>query len=257
MAASAEATSGRLGDYRDRIARLSDKLCVLHEGLDQDRNTRFEYLQGKMRQLDERVTASQDATAKKFSVLKEQLVAFQHDLDGERVNREHLAQEKHEEIAGVEASLQANLTAEQEARRETEARILHVFESKTNSLKEELNKSGRLRMDNEANLRRYLEVDIPKLYESLKEEVAGREAMEQRMLRRALDEVAQLQGAILAEKRAREDTEEALLQMMEDVVAKVQSEIANERRERERTEEMLLNLLHETCNKLHMASQSL
>merc|ERR1711972_18576 len=100
------------------------------------------------------------------------------------------------------------------------------FESKTNSIREEMQTSGRLRMDSEANLRRYLEVDIPKLYESLKEEVSNREAMEQRMLRKAMEEVAQLQGAVLAEKKAREDTEEAMLRMMEDVVLKMQGEIA-------------------------------
>lgn len=254
---SSESSLSRPGDYRDRISRLSDKLCVLHEGLDQDRNTRFEHLQGKMRQLDERVSASQDTTNRKFSLMKEQLCVFQKDLDVERLNRENLAQEKHEEITQVDENLQATLQAEQEARRQTEARILHVFDSKTHALKDEVIKSGQLRMDNEASLRRYLEVDIPKLYESLKEEVDNREAMEQRMLKKAMDEVTQLQGAILAEKKAREDTEEAMLRMLEDVVMKMQAEIANERRERERTEEMLLNLLNETCHKLHVASQSI
>jgi len=78
--APTDTLTARVGDYRDRIARLSDKLCVLHEGLDHDRNTRFEYLQGKMRQLDERLTASQDSGAKKISVLKQQLIAVHHDL---------------------------------------------------------------------------------------------------------------------------------------------------------------------------------
>lgn len=246
-----------MGSHRDRIARLSDKLCVLHEGLDEDRNTRFEHLQGKMRHLDERLSASQDAATKKTAVIKDQLICFQKDIDVEKEAREQLAEAKEKDIVRVDTAMQEKLQAEQAALRETEQRILRVFESKTDALKEEICKSGRVRVDNEGNLRRYLEVDIPKLYESLKEEVHNREAMEQRMLQKAMDEVTQLQSAILAEKKAREDTEEAMLRMMEDVVAKMQSEIATERQERERTEEMLLNLLHDTCHKLQVASQSL
>ncbi|CAK0904871.1 unnamed protein product [Prorocentrum cordatum] len=277
LAHMADADGAQEGaDYRERIARLSDKLCVLHAGLDQDRNTRFEHLQGKMRQLDEKVCASQDSTGKKFSVLKGQLLAFQSDLDEERSCRERLAQDKQEEIARVDEALQgelaareASLAAEQEARRESEARVLQTFEAKTRGIREEMQANGRLRMDlwggkgavvqgdNEANLRRYLEVDIPKLYESLKEEVGSREAMEQRMLRKAMEEVTQLQGAVLAEKKEREDTEEAMLRMMEEVVAKMQGEIAAERRERERTEERLQSLLSDTCEKLQSASHSL
>eukprot|EP00411_Alexandrium_monilatum_P051800 CAMPEP_0175429572 /NCGR_PEP_ID=MMETSP0095-20121207/51424_1 /TAXON_ID=311494 /ORGANISM="Alexandrium monilatum, Strain CCMP3105" /LENGTH=385 /DNA_ID=CAMNT_0016729019 /DNA_START=53 /DNA_END=1208 /DNA_ORIENTATION=- len=255
MASPPASGSPRLEDYRDRTARLSDKLLVLHEGLDQDRNTRFEYLQGKVKQLDERVSVSQDATTRKFSVLKDQLGAFQAELGREGLSRERMAREAREELARVDAALQAGLASEQEARRESEARILHGFEAKTTALKDELGKSGRLRLESESSLRRYLEVDIPRLYESLKEEVENREAMEQSMLRRAMEEVTQVQGAILEEKRAREEAEEAMLRMMEDVVAKVQAEIASERRERERTEEMLTHLLHETCQKLHTASQ--
>jgi len=133
---------------------------------------------------------------------------------------------------------------------------VNLFESKTNSLKEEITTAGRLRMDNEANLRRYLDVDIPKLYEALREEVAQRENMEQRMLKKAIEECAQLKTAISEEKKARIDTEEAMLRMMEDVVTKMQGEISSERRDRERTEEMLMNLLNETCDRLQNASQT-
>mmetsp|Transcript_54673 Transcript_54673/g.98207 ORF Transcript_54673/g.98207 Transcript_54673/m.98207 type:complete len:262 (-) Transcript_54673:143-928(-) len=257
LGGSAETNADSTSVYRDRVARLTDKLSVLHEGLDQDRNTRFDHLQGKMKQLDERLSVSQDAAAKKFGILKEQMLIFQEDLKNERMHRENLAETKEQEINRVDTNLKSILQSEQDSRRETEEKILKTFEEKTAQLKDEINQSGRVRMDNEATLRRFLEVDIPKLYEGLKEEVQNRETMEQRMLKRAMDEVTQLQGAILAEKKAREDTEEAMLRMMEDVVAKMQAEIQTERRERERTEEMLLSLLNDTCHKLQVASQSL
>lgn len=254
MSGGSSAGSRGKVDYRERIARLSEKLNVVQEDSRDDKDARIDALQAKLKQLDERVASSQDISQKKFSTLKEQLIKFQRELDAERKTREGQAQGKQDEIGQLRLQLQSSLEAEQEVLRETENRILSLFESKTSSLKDDMIKSGRLRMDNEANLRRYLEVDIPKLYESLKEEVGNREAMEQRMLCKAMDEVTQLQSAILEEKKAREDTEEAMLRMMEDVVTKMQGEIAAERRERERTEEMLLNLLNETCQKLHLAS---
>merc|ERR1712193_375251 len=99
-----------------------------------------------------------------------------------------LAERKAQEIASMDQRLQAALEAEQQARKESEMRVLRIFEDKTHLLKEEIVK---------------------------------RETMEQRMMARAMEEVQHLQQAILAEKKAREDTEEAMLRMMEDVVAKM------------------------------------
>jgi len=243
--------------HHERIAMLSDKLCVLHDSMNHDAKVRFEHLHCKMRHFDERLTGSQDASAKKISVMKEQLQQFQQELDVERLARERFAQAKEDEIVFVDAALQEALEREQSAMRDTETRILTVFEEKTAALRDQVTKSGEHREESENSLRHYLEVDIPQLYQHLQQEVQNRESMEQRLLRRAMEEVTQLQAAILAEKKAREDTEEAMLKMMEDVVAKMQTEIANERRERERSEEMLLNLLDSTCAKLQHASHGL
>merc|ERR1719253_1001850 len=210
-----------------------------------------------MKQLDERLSASQDASAKKFGVLKEHMLIFQDALKSEQQNREEFQGRKEEDIVKIDQSLQVTLQAEQDARREAEQKVIRAFEEKNSCLKDEILHTGKVRMDNEAKLRRFLEVDIPKLYEGLKEEVENREAMEQRMLKKAVDEVTQLQGAVLTEKKAREDTEEAILRMMEDVVSKMQGEIQTERRERERVEEMLLTLLNDTCHNLQVASASL
>lgn len=243
--------------YRDRVTNLTTKLSTLHDGLDKDRNSRYDNLQGKMKHLDERLAVAQDTSSKKFGVLKDHMFIFQDALKKEQEFRDAFQERKEQEVLRVDASLQATLQSEQDERREAEQKIRKVFEDKTTYLKDEILHSGKVRMDNEAKLRRFLEVDIPKLYEGLKEEVENREQMEQRMLKKAMDEVTQLQGSILTEKKAREDTEEAILRMMEDVVSKMQAEIQTERRERERTEEMLLTLLNDTCHNLQVASASL
>jgi hypothetical protein len=245
----------KFGSYKDRINKLTDKLVGLHNGLEQDRSGRIDHLNLQMKSLDDKLATCQDASAKKFGILKEQIAVNEKDLDEERNNRERLAAGKTEAISIMDQRLQSALDSEQKARREAESRILTDFEERTNSVKMDIAREGQVRVGNESKLREYLEVDIPKLYETLKEEVIGREAMEQRMLTRAMDEVMHLQEAVLREKQAREDTEEAMMKMMEDIIAKVQAEMDQERQEREQTEETLLLLLDSTCNKLCSAQQ--
>merc|ERR1719265_450876 len=131
-----------------------------------------------MKHLDERLSASQDASLKKFGVLKDHMVIFQDALKGEKDNRERFQEAKEQDILKIDAALQATLQSEQDERREAEQKIRRVFEDKTTYLKDEILHSGKQRMDNEAKLRRFLEVDIPKLYEGLREEVENREQME-------------------------------------------------------------------------------
>merc|ERR1719375_1193886 len=109
--------------------------------------------------LDERLATSQDAAAKRFAALKDQLVTFQKELEEERENREGLAERKAQEIASMDQRLQAALDAEQQARKESEARVLRIFEDKTTALKDDIAKECHVRLDNEENLRSYLEVD--------------------------------------------------------------------------------------------------
>merc|ERR1719253_685232 len=73
-----------------------------------------------MKQLDERLSASQDASAKKFGVLKEHMLIFQDALKSEQQNREEFQGRKEEEIVKIDQSLQVTLQAELDARREAE-----------------------------------------------------------------------------------------------------------------------------------------
>jgi len=93
--------------YRDRVTNLTKHLTSMHEGQDKDRNSRYDHLQGKMKHLDERLAASQDASGKKFGVLKDTMMIFQDALKSERENREHFAEAKENEIGKVDAALQA------------------------------------------------------------------------------------------------------------------------------------------------------
>merc|ERR1711988_1568090 len=101
---------------------------------------------GKMGMLDERLATSQDAAAKRFAALKDQLVTFQKELGEERENREALAERKAQEVASMDQRLQSALDAEQQARKESEARLLRIFEDKTQLLKDDIERESNVRL---------------------------------------------------------------------------------------------------------------
>jgi len=250
------AMTDRIVDYGERVAKTSLDLRERHDDVDRGRNDRFTQMQVQIETMEERLSASEDAGAKKFLLLKDKTNRFQRELDEARKARECL-EVKSEEIGQVSKSLHAALDAEQQALRAAEAKLLRIFEEKTIAVHRDIETSANMKFDNDANLRQYVDFDVPKLCSSLKKETEEREAMEQRMLKQAMGEVKELQGMVLEEKTRREESEEAMLRMMEDVVTKMQHEIAEERRQRRRTEEMLRNVLDATCHKLEVVSKSL
>lgn len=246
--------ASRVGDYRKRVAQLSSKLCVLHDGLHHDSRQRWDHLHQKMQNLDERRAMVEEATAKKFTALAEHLAVFRKELEDQKDKRHHLVNAQQERITNLQATLRDGLTDEQKALQATEQRLVEVFKSKTDALKEEILSTAKTRDENASTVRHYLEIDLPKLTQGLQEEEINRQAMEERMLTKAMEEITHLQSAVLEEKRAREESEEAMLQMMQSIVLKMQEEIATEKEQREEVEDKLMGILHETCKNLEVAS---
>eukprot|EP00928_Gymnodinium_smaydae_P065319 TRINITY_DN48484_c0_g1_i1.p1 TRINITY_DN48484_c0_g1~~TRINITY_DN48484_c0_g1_i1.p1 ORF type:complete len:301 (+),score=96.11 TRINITY_DN48484_c0_g1_i1:58-960(+) len=254
---TASSNVDRMETYARKIGDLSETLLELHSGLDDERNTRFEHLQGNLKGLEDRITAWQNVGTKKFGSKKQMLLTFQDEFDQEKAKREEYGQTQAVSRAQLKAMVEQAISGEQNALRGSEQKAINLFEQKVCFLRGEMSRSSRQAEDNTANLRRYLEEDVPQLYQDLREETQAREAMEQNMLTGAMEEVRELQRAVAAERRARQDTEEVMLRMMEDAVAKMQQELLAERRERQNVESMLVNLLQDTCHKLKATSKSL
>merc|ERR1719409_463466 len=85
MPAASGSSTG--GSYYDRISKLSERLSGLQQGLEHERNQRFDTLSLKMADVDARLHASQESVTKECSVLKEQLSKFQRDFEEERMSR--------------------------------------------------------------------------------------------------------------------------------------------------------------------------
>lgn len=139
----------------------------MQEGIHNERNNRCEELNTKVKYVEERISAAQELSAKKFSTLKESLAKFSQELDAERIAREEISEQKSREMEELDKRLQTALEEEQNTRRKSEQKLLRQFEEKTLHLQEEIAAEGKLRVENEYNLRRYLEIDIPKLHDAI------------------------------------------------------------------------------------------
>lgn len=243
--------------FAKKVTHLSDNLVGLHKDHDEERNTRFDHLQEKIKNLDDRLSMWQNIGSKKFSLVKELILVFQRELEVERAKRVDAERVKTEQVAELDRSLRKALLAEQQGLRTSEARLMDQFERKLHTLQDDVSRVSTAGSDNTHNLRRYLEVDVPKLFGHLQEETTARESMERQMLAKAMEEVGELREEIAAEQRARQETEEVMLRMMEEVVVRVEHELSSERKDRKATETQMLKLLVDTCTKLNMSCKSL
>lgn len=85
----------------DRISKLSERLSSIQTGLASERSSRFEQLSGNLGRLDERLGVSQEAAAKKFSLLKDQVGELGRELEGERAERNRLVETRGRELEQV------------------------------------------------------------------------------------------------------------------------------------------------------------
>jgi len=232
------------------VHRVGGQISVLSNAKDAERNRKSQDMWARMKQLDERISAVQDAGVKKFVQVGSQLQQLERAVQEMRLNTHALTQAKRRELAARGAALEADARAQQNGLKGASDRVLHIFNKKANAVHDDFLRVEQGRAENEANLRRFLEEDIPRLYKGLKEEADSREAAEQDMLDNVLAQVADLRETLAAERKARENSEEAMVRTLEAVVAKMQSALQKETEERQRTEEMLQNLLQATCHKI-------
>merc|ERR1719454_2145492 len=115
-----------------------------------------------MRDVDQRLTVSQESIQYECNSLRDQLSSVKRDFEEERRSRESVTQAKMQELAAIDGRLQQALRAEQEARRDSEAKVFRTFDERTAALREEISRDGKTRAEAETALRQYIDVDIPK-----------------------------------------------------------------------------------------------
>ena len=174
--------------------------------------------------------------------LKESLFQQQKARDG-------VEERKAKELKLLESTLQVELSAEKQERREVEQLMMRQIEDKLNQLHSDVHAEGR-RRETDTQQR---QTELQRAIQTLGTKIDQTKAVSDERLTKISDvlkeEVARLTSILSLEKQMRETTEVTMFKMLEDMCAKLQKEIAIERKEREKAEETLLGVLEDACSR--------
>merc|ERR1712205_29761 len=107
-----------------RVRQLSDRLGVLRDELEGEKQARNDAVELKLRVLDDKLLRAQISEEDKLKPLHEQITKLQEGLAAERLSREVMDERKTKEIKSVESSISLDLTVEKRARKDLESKIM-------------------------------------------------------------------------------------------------------------------------------------
>eukprot|EP01065_Artemidia_motanka_P025589 TRINITY_DN30586_c0_g1_i1.p1 TRINITY_DN30586_c0_g1~~TRINITY_DN30586_c0_g1_i1.p1 ORF type:complete len:315 (+),score=117.71 TRINITY_DN30586_c0_g1_i1:49-993(+) len=171
-------------------------------------------------------------------------------VDTQQKTHDVLDERKAKELQLLESTLQVELGAEKQERREVETCMLRQIDERLSQLREDVVVDVRRREDGLTQRHDEISTSIESLgakIDRTRQLGDDRCAQVASMLR---EEVARLSNMLGMERKLREETESTMCKMLEDMCIKLEREIERERRERERAEEGLLRLLDDTCSRV-------
>merc|ERR1712205_247349 len=107
-----------------RVRQLSDRLGVLQDELEGEKQARNDAVELKLRVLDDKLLRAQISEEDKLKPLHEQITKLQEELAAERLSREVMDERRSKDIKSVEQSCQLDLTVEKRARKDLETKIM-------------------------------------------------------------------------------------------------------------------------------------
>ena len=239
----------------ERLGKISERLNNIHLNIENDKYSKYEEVEVRIANLDERMIETNEANFKTFAQSKDQISKIIQSIEEDRAKFEAVYESRTQYISQLEFRLMKRFESEASERKDMEKRLFAQIDDRYGVLKNELFKEEKNRNESVENFKFYLETEVPKIVEQMKNEQTDREEGDELINKMIDEEFAKLSEAISSEKRAREETEEAFLDMLRSIINKIKAELENEKKQRELTEENLLSLLEETCNKLDLASQ--
>merc|ERR1711865_1330356 len=114
-----------------RVRQLSDRLGVLQEELEGEKQARNDAVELKLRVLDDKP-------------LHEQISKLQEELAAERLSREVMDERKSKEIKAVEQACQLDLTVEKRGRKDLENKIMKQVDETCFALRLDLAREKKL-----------------------------------------------------------------------------------------------------------------
>ena len=254
-AQNANMSSFKTNQNLDRLSKISERLANIHLNIENDKYSKYEEVEVRIANLDEKNIETNELTFKTFNQIKEQITSIIQNIEEDRQKFEATYESRTQYISALEFKLMKRFEGESTERKEMEKRLYGQIDDRFYILKNELYKEEKNRTESVENFKFYLETEVPKIVEQMKNEQSDREEGDGMLNKMIDEEFAKLADVLSSEKKAREETEEAFLDMLRSIINKIKGELENEKKQREATEEMLLSLLEETCNKLDVAAQ--
>ena len=239
----------------DRLNKISQKLNNIHLNIENDKNLKYDEVETRLTNLDERVNEANEATFKTFNQTKEQISNLIQLIEEDRQQFEASYESRMQYISNLEAKIMQKFNNENVERQNMEQRLYNQIDDRFNILRNELAIEEKNSNESIENLKLYLETEVPKIVEQMQNEQRDREEVDNLINKMIDDEYNRLMNMVSNEKSAREETEQAFLDMLRSIINKIKTEMEKEKKNREATEENLLTLLEETCNKLDDATK--
>lgn len=239
-----------------RVQQLADRLFHLQAGLEEEKMSRLESFQAKLRTLDSKIDSSSLNFENKFKALRDQLAKLSNTLASEQASRELLNDRKIKELKLVENSLQIDLNLLKHSRKEQEIKVTKLLDDKLHLVKYDLAKERKIREEVSEQQSTRLSDSINRLNAVVEEETTSRQEGMESLNGHIQEELQKFEDEIFNEKSEREEANAALAKMLEDMQERLLQEIVSERNEREGTEETLLKLLEETCQRVETSLRS-
>lgn len=186
----------------------------------------------------------------KFNLMEEQVNKTLLDVEGMKVERERVWENKKKEINKLGDSMNQKVNALIRNRQEKEVDEEDKIFSDLATLESEVKQLRLERKNAQGTCAKKLGEEIAAAQAELGKVKELRMQQGERIANVVHDELIQLHNKILAIKESRVESEKERMKMIEEMCYRIRTEVDNERELRQHGEEQLLQLLEETCNRV-------
>ena len=157
--------------------------------MDSAKNSKFEFLNSRIGDINEHLDEIVDQTSKKFAIIKENINIIEKQISEENQKAENLLESKNHYIKLLEQKITERFNQESQIREEIGKKLFTIIDDKFNALKVEVSKESMNRYECIENLKNYLENDVPKLNEMITTEQEKREEGDEIIAKRTNEEI--------------------------------------------------------------------
>ena len=157
--------------------------------MDSAKNSKFEFLNSRIGDINEHLDEIVDQTSKKFAIIKENINIIEKQISEENQKAENLLESKNHYIKLLEQKITERFNQESQIREEIGKKLFTIIDDKFNALKVEVSKESMNRYECIENLKSYLANDVPKLNEMITTEQEKREEGDEIIAKRTNEEI--------------------------------------------------------------------